>query len=92
MVWPEVEALLRRFLSEPASSDAFFILGVSELTYLQAAWESGAINLEYQAGSTDDHFVCSQAVDGDLVMQLARLYMDSPESVGGMASWDLMEL
>jgi len=92
VVWPDVEALLRRFLGEPASSDAFFILGVSELTYFQAAWESGTIKIEYQEGSTDHHFSCTQPTDGALVLELARLYMDNPESVGGLASWEPMEM
>jgi hypothetical protein len=90
--WPEVEAVLQRFASEPSGSDAFFILGISELTYLQAAWEDGSITLEHQQGSLDHHFVCTQPVDAALLMELARLYVDRPESVAGMAAWERLDM
>ena len=92
VTWPDIQAVLQRFANEPAGSDAFFILGISEMTYLQAAWEDGAITLEHQDGSLDQHFVCTQPVDAAFLMDLARLYVDRPESVAGLAAWERMDM
>ncbi len=90
--WARVEALLQRFLAEPPTSDAFFILGASEMTYLQGVWEEGAIHLEHQQGSMDRHFECTQPVDRGLLLDLARLFVDNPASIEAAASWAPMEL
>lgn len=92
ITWADTHALLQRFFAEPATSDAYFILGVTEQTYLQAAWDNSTITLEYQAGSTDHHFTCDQPVSPDLLLELARLYMDNPASIADLASWEPMDL
>lgn len=92
VAWAEIEALLQRFLAEPPTSNAFFILGVSEMTYLQGIWEEGAIHLECQHGSMDEHFECDQPVDRALLLDLARLFVDAPASVATVAAWSRMEL
>lgn len=75
-------------------SDAFAILSKDEMNYIQTAIGPGEqITLEYQDGSTEEHFRCvDQGIDLDKVINAFILYLHSDEQWKRELSWEKVEI
>ena len=76
------------------SSDSFAILAASELTYIQTSGTpADGFVLEYQTGSTEQHFRSeSDSVPLDTVTEAFLLYAEADPSWREVASWQHEDL
>lgn len=74
--------------------DSFAILGVDEMTYIQTSgWPQAGFDLEYQAGSVEEHFRCTDAnVSLDMVRQAFNAYLSEDDSYLSSCKWERIEI
>ncbi len=82
-----------RSLAEQAEDEAFAILSSSDETYIQTVRAGDdAFGLEYQQGSTAQHYGCYQTLGEDQVLQAFLFYQQGDPRWHSDFIWEKMEI
>jgi hypothetical protein len=73
---PSLDQIAEALKALPGGEDSFAILSHSDQTYMQTAGSAAdGFELEYQAGSTREHYMCTnQHVSLDVTIRVFQLY------------------
>ncbi len=63
------------------NEDPFLVLKSDELTYLQVLWVDAGYQLEYQSGSIGRHYISTDTLDANRVIEVLNDYLT------GQAAW-----
>jgi hypothetical protein len=73
---PSLDQIAAALKALPGGDDSFAILSRDEMTYMQTTGSAaGGFELEYQAGSTREHYMCTnRQVSLDVTIRVFQLY------------------
>ena len=82
-----------RSLAQQSEDEAFAILSSNDETYIQTVRaEDGTFGLEYQAGSTNQHFGCYDAtLDEAKIIRAFTFYLQGDLRWFGELQWEKMD-
>jgi hypothetical protein len=91
---PDENVIRETLLALQQQKKGFCILSQSELTYIQTAHRSSlGFNLEYQDGSLEDHYACTQAeILLEDVHKAFLLFLNQDEQLETLFTWERMQI
>ena len=82
-----------RSLAQQSEDEAFAILSRDDMTYLQTLrTPDGLFGLEYQAGSTDEHYGCYEELEEAAVIRAFTLYLHEDPRWHDERQWEKIDL
>ena len=91
---PDAQAIERRLKDLKGENDSFAILEKAQMTYIRTSGSpADGFVLEYQDGSLDQHFACSDPdLDSQRVTRAFTLFLDDDQSYKTEFNWEKQDV